>query len=205
MDPDRAIEIVQKLADGLSVKSGKAFIQGSVTAQGNSANGSASAGYGNGGGIFITTSYHDDNPPLGVGWGAATLYNDHGTLSSTVSGVAVNGNSAQRWGGGVYAGVSPPWYGSWPPKNVDEASVTLKNATVQNNTAAQAANVSPFMPAQIAGERVQGGSAVLDFGGTTIGGNAATDIGIYTWDAIAPATAGTVFGALAAPTIAEAP
>jgi len=114
-------------------------------------------------------------------------------------------NEANRWGGGVYAGISPPLYGSIPPKNVVAAQVTLKNATVQNNTAGQAANVSAFMPAQIAGERVQGGAAVLAFGGTTIGGNAATDIGIYTWDSIAPATVGTVYGALAAPTITEAP
>jgi hypothetical protein len=105
----------------------------------------------------------------------------------------------------VYSGISPPWYGSWPPKNLDKAQVTLKNAAVQDNTAFHAANVSTLMPAQVAAERVQGDAAVLDFGGTTISGNAATDIGIYTWDSVAPTTVGTAFGTLAAPTIAEAP
>jgi hypothetical protein len=61
------------------------------------------------------------------------------------------------------------------------------------------------MPAQIAAERVQGGGAVLDFGGTTISGNATTDIGIYTRNSIASGTAGTVFGVLAAPIITESP
>lgn len=188
---------------GLSVKSAKAFVQGTLTVQGNMASGTALDGYGNGGGIFVTTSYYDDF--IGAGFGAALLYNEHGYLSSTVSGSTITGNTANRWGGGIYAGISPPWYDSVPPKNLNGARVTLKNATVQNNIALRAASVSPLMPAQITGERVGDGAAVLDFGGTTISGNATTDIGIYTLDSIAPATAGTVFGTLAAQTIAEPP
>ena len=89
--------------------------------------------------------------------------------------------------------------------NMDEAKVTLKNATIENNTALRAAVVSTFLPAQIAGERVGTGAALLDFGGTTIAGGATRDIGIYTWDSIAPTTAGTVFASLSASSIAEAP
>jgi hypothetical protein len=184
---------------GLSVKSGKAFVQGSLTIQGNKANGNAAEFYGNGGGAFVTTSVYDDSWATGAGWGAATLYNDHGEILSIVSGVTITGNEARRWGGGVYAGISPPWYGSVPPKNVDEAKVTLKNATVENNMALRPTNKSPLMPSQIASERVGDGAAVLDFSGTSINGNPVDDIGIYLWDSMVPLTTGTAFGSLPVP------
>jgi hypothetical protein len=74
---------------------------------------------------------------------------------------------------------------------------------VQSNTAHQSTNESPLMPSQIASERVQGSSALLNFNSTDISGNATTDIGIYLWDSIVPGTEGTFFKALAAPTITE--
>ena len=190
---------------GFSVKSGRAFIQGAIAIQGNTADGASADGYGNGGGVFVTTSYYDDNPPFGAGWGAATLYNEDGFLSSTIFGVTVTGNRANRWGGGVYAGISPPWYGSVPPKNLDAAMITFKYAAVQGNVAFRAANISSFKPAQIAAERIQGDAAVLAFDGTTVSGNGTTDIGIYAWDSIEPTMVGTVFGTLAVTNILEVP
>lgn len=198
---------------GLSVKSGRAYIEGATLIQGNSAVGAVAAGYGNGGGIFVTTSYYDDNPfipggdPLGAGFWAAIVYGEQGFIQSLANGVSITGNSATRWGGGLYAGLSDPWHndGPVPPRNLDNAKVTVKNASILNNTAGLRTRRSALLPAQVAAERVQGNGTILDFGGTTIGGAVATDIGIYTWDSIAPA-AGTVFlPSLAATWVNEVP
>lgn len=70
----------------------------------------------------------------------------------------------------------------------------------------QAAKKSPLLlPAQIAVERVQGDSAILDFSNASISGNATTDIGIYAWDSVIPTRDGIVFGTLAETYLAEAP
>lgn len=155
---------------GLSVKSGSAYVGTDATIEGNVASGNAAAGYGNGGGVFVTTSYHDDLPIIGAGWGAATVYDNHGFLFALGTGINVRENEAARWGGGLYAGISPPWYDILPPKNVDHALVTLKFATVQNNICGLPTNKSQLKPAQIAAERLQPmPPAVLDFSNTTIG------------------------------------
>jgi hypothetical protein len=81
--------------------------------------------------------------------------------------------------------------------------ITLMGANIHTNTALQAANESPLKPAQIAAERVKDNLANLNFKDTNISGDSTTDIGIYLWDSIVPYTEGTIFGALAAPTITE--
>jgi hypothetical protein len=187
---------------GISIKSGRAFFSGNLEFEGNNANGSAVDGYGNGGGVFVTTSYHDDKRRFGAGWGAATLYDCHGEIWSSSSDVFISKNRANCWGGGLYVGISPPWYGSSTRKG-NLAMITLMGANIHTNTALQAANESPLKPAQIAAERVKDNLANLNFKDTNISGDSTTDIGIYLWDSIVPYTEGTIFGALAAPTITE--
>jgi hypothetical protein len=169
-------------------------------------------GYGNGGGIFVTTSVYDDGWKQ-PGWGAATLYGEHGYLECTSTSVAITGNTARRWGAGLYVGISPAFYTAGTTTgNYDPALAALKGATVRGNTASQPAAVAPLYPSQIAAERV--GSiippyndllfgAVLDFGGTSVSGNATTDVGIYLLQAASPAMTGTTFSSLASETVNE--
>jgi hypothetical protein len=170
---------------GLSVKSGSAVIQGALVVRNNSATGKAADGYGNGGGILVTTSFHDDAPPTGAGWGAATLYAENGTLTSSSSSVQISDNRANRWGGGLYAGISTVLYSPFDSNGAyDTARVELQNATVANNVASATAALSGKYPSQIAVERVDKMpghllEASLVFGGTTVTGDASRDIGYY--------------------------
>jgi hypothetical protein len=195
---------------GLSIKSGKAFVLGRLSVIGNKANGWAADYFGNGGGIFVTTSYYDDSPLIGAGWGASVLWNEMGYITNSLSSdVKIANNTANRWGGGVYAGISRPWHEVLPPpepKHFAEAKVVFKNAMIKDNKALFPNRTTMlWYPAQVAGERVGGAGAVLDFSGASISGNFKYDIGIYTWDSIAPVTVGTIFGPLAINTCAEFP
>ncbi len=210
---------------GLSVKSAKAYVLGSMTIQGNKAQGAFINGYGNGGGIFVSTSYYDEpddewRPSRLAGRLAARLYDDHGYLAlMTMQGFhAVNivSNHAARWGGGVYVGISDPWYGSNAPANYAESKVVLSLASIKCNTAGMLASISKKIPAQFAAEKVQdacstpywggaipgvpipiSGSPVLDLSGTQLDGATVTDIGVYLLDSIVPLSNGaTTFGSL---------
>ena len=187
---------------GLSVKSGIASLDNEGFIAGNVASGSSIAGYGNGGGIFVTTSLYDDDPPLGAGWGAATLYAAHGSLTCSSDSLTIANNVASRWGGGVYVGLSPPWYG---PNRSDTALVQLRMATIQDNLAHSPANASSLLPSQVAAEKV--GALILpaqlDFTATSISGNSTNDIGIYTLKSDTPVVTGISWGALATQTLAQ--
>jgi hypothetical protein len=104
---------------------------------------------------------------------AALLYADDGTLVSSSADVTVEDNSAQRWGGGVYAGLPLPgcYAGS---------RVTLDSAIVRLNLAATSVldGAVSLSPSQITGERILGGS--MSFNATRVtGANPLADIGLY--------------------------
>lgn len=190
----------------LSVKSGNAYLAGTITMQTNAAMGSAVSGYGNGGGIFVTTSFHDDAPVIGAGWGAATLWG-HGLVQSTAATMTISHNTAARWGGGVYVGLSNPWYGD---ANVSASKVTLPGSGILQNQAGMMANGSSLFPAQVAFERVQSDiltppfwSAEASASGSTIEGSPTTDIGVYMLDAIFVNTNNCVFNNLAEEVVSE--
>ena len=188
---------------GLSAKSGCIIVQGNaaVAVSGNKAEGIAANGYGNGGGIFITTSRHDDfiiDWPPGAGHGAAMVFGEDGFFSSQSSNLSIEDNAAKRWGGGLYAGISPPWYFiASNSGNYNEASVTFNHGSISGNTCEtpEKATSSSFMPSQITAECVLGSSAVLDFGDASIIGNATTltDIGIYLYLSKMPSISYTIF------------
>ena len=188
---------------GLSIKSGKAYLSGSVQINENLAFGSSTYGYGNGGGVFITTSYHDD--ALGAGTGAAFLYGEHGYLYAVGTGVQITDNTCSRWGGGVYAGISPPWYGSGV--NYDAATVILDGTFVSGNTANAEESGGGYHPSQIASERVQNeafATALLSYQNCSLSGNLMNDIGVYAKTSISPVTNNTSFSSLAV-TVKESP
>jgi len=183
---------------GLSAKSGRIYIEdvASVVVNGNRAEGSTANGYGNGGGVFVTTSRHDDAffweeaiPFLegGAGNGAAYVFKEDGVFSSSSPNLLIYGNIAYGWGGGLYVGISPPWYYVRSISgNKNNASVVLENGTVSDNTCIKLSTKSPqYTPAQIAAERVAGSKASLVFNGAKVSGRVPLgDIGIYTLDSI---------------------
>lgn len=189
---------------GLSVKTGDAHIYGSILVDYNTASGSAIDGFGNGGGVFITTSRWDDTGFIGPDWGGAYVYGADGYFQTHAGVVTINVNAANRWGGGVYGGISPVW------GHEANAVIVLVSADVFDNTAGRRGSITALFPAQLAGEHLKypvGGSlstqAQLKFDDTMISGNAASDIGIYTIDSVVPSTVGTTFGTLASPVVAE--
>jgi Concanavalin A-like lectin/glucanases superfamily/Immunoglobulin domain len=194
---------------GLSVKSGRAYFDVAVNITGNWAFGSPADGYGNGGGVFVTTSVWDD-PVGGPGWGAATVYQEQGWLSGNFLSSTIEGNTASRWGGGIYAGISPPWYNPpWYGPAYDAAKVSPLFCTIRNNMALANANGRTLAPSQVAGERLahtgSGTDALLDLTGASISGSS-LDIGIYGWDSVAPISSGVVWGAsLGAQVISDCP
>ena len=201
---------------GLSVKNGCIIVQDNslVVISSNKALGVAANGYGNGGGVFVTTSRHDDNlwweelwGDGGAGNGAAATFEEEGIFSSDSINLSVNNNTANRWGGGLYAGISPPW---WYIRNVPgipnnaKSFVRLINGRVSGNECKTSANTSPYMPSQIAAERVNGAGAILDFCKTRVSGRGTgTDIGLYTYDSIFPVWMGITFSSLATWTLQE--
>lgn len=78
---------------GISVKSARTDLSGTVTVGGNMALGNAAAGWGNGGGVYATTAAYEGNGSV------ATLYQDEGTIVGPSTGVLIRNNLASRWGG----------------------------------------------------------------------------------------------------------
>jgi hypothetical protein len=104
-----------------------------------------------------------------------------------------DGKTATRWGGGLYAGISPRWYHT--PilifNNYNDASVVLREGKIHRNgcetSAVGSTNPNTKFPAQIAVERVRGFDAGLDFRFIDLLGRiAGEDIGIYAHDSITP-------------------
>jgi hypothetical protein len=116
-------------------------------------------------------------------------------------------NTANRWGGGVYAGLSPPWYSNWAPPFTINKSMTpvfLVDGRLSGNICHAPAQASSFRPSQIAMEQIAATLVGLNFNLTEIiGGTAGEDIGVYTCDSIAPSTVGTIFTSVAADVVQE--
>ena len=170
---------------GLSVKSGDVDVFGGpdypVTIRENSTLLTGSPSYGNGGGVYVTTSRFDDF--CGAGHGAAFVWG-HGSLnlSDGASGpvgrhVVVMHNEAKRWGGGVYAGLLPGLTGDIFDLFPSWAGYADVTAFVAMNVAVVAAAATPGLkPANLVIERST--PSWCDFGGCHLVG-LATDIGIY--------------------------
>ena len=101
-------------------------------------------------------------------------------------------NFANRWGGGLYVGLSPAWYElpGGAPTRCDPANISLLSASITMNESGFAGNQTSLKPSQIATERVAeylypagpaGFDAKLDFLNSSISGNQTTDIGVYVW------------------------
>lgn len=147
---------------GLSVKSGRCIITADsalgeeVLITGNAAQGNQAQGVGDGGGICITSSGFDPEDAW-VGIGAAILYGP-GTLriaANPSSYVSVTSNSAARWGGGLYAGLSMAQFSA---KESTLAYFSFHNGRVETkcefrmNTARETAEADSLFPSQIAFE-----------------------------------------------------
>lgn len=161
----------------LSVKSGRLYLDGNVFLSGNVANGAAVDGYGNGGAFFVTSSLFDDLYPA-PGSAAALLYDEHGFLSRLSGQVQVIGNSANRWGGALYAGISDPWIKQEIVEDPSErcsSNISLPGALLENNSAGMAVLPTLPVPAHVAFEYVNGS---LNLSETAIIGNGTNDIGI---------------------------
>ena len=166
---------------GLSVKSADALLSETVSISDNHANGDSTAGWGNGGGIYVTTSRFDG---MAVEL-AAALYNNEGHLTSDSSGVTIEGNTASRWGSGVYVGAS---WSTW-----SSPYVHFCNATVQSNTRGKSIMYyeTELWPSQIAAEYATycpsdptTFNATLNFDHTIVRGSGTPpvrDIGEYHW------------------------
>ena len=162
----------------LSVKSGRLYLDGDVLLSGNSANGEAIDGYGNGGALFVTSSLFDDMPPMGAGSAAALLYEEHGFLSRISGQLQVLGNSANRWGGALYAGISDPWIKQEIVENPSErcaSHVSLTDAELEGNSAEKTVFPTLYVPAHVAFEYVNG---PLSLSGSSIVGDGTNDIGV---------------------------
>jgi hypothetical protein len=156
---------------GLAVKSARADLNGTVTIRQNSASGTAASGWGNGGGIYVTTCAFEGHDGT-----AAWTYSSDGEIFCSSSGVSVTGNTANRLGGGLCAGI-PNIGGAGTHVQMDGASVGLNVAPgiVLHLSALRSAS-------QIATENVNLGvmTPLLQFMGTTVTGiSPATDIGIF--------------------------
>jgi hypothetical protein len=109
-------------------------------------------------------------------------YYSDGAVYSTSSGVTISQNQAARWGGGLYAGWSVPSEFAGTVAHLDNANITLNQASLA------AIGVTLF-PSQVATEQasydgcgVSGcvWNADLSFQGTILTGFPnSTDIGIY--------------------------
>ena len=162
----------------LSVKSGRVYLDGNILFSSNSAVGASIDGYGNGGALFVTSSLFDDLPPMGAGSAAALLYEEHGFLSRISGQVQVDGNSANRWGGALYAGISDPWIKQEIIEDPSErcaSHVSLTDAELVGNSAGMAVLPTLPVPAHVAFEYVNG---PLDLSWTSITGNGTNDIGV---------------------------
>lgn len=184
---------------GVSIKSGRLEIAGHLNVVENGFTNSPAIGNGNGGGLYVTTSYHDDGWPKGAGFRAAQLYDDDGTVVSSPGMVRIAKNTATRWGGGVYVGLT-----SLLPYDLFHrdcyAFVSLTGATIAENHAIQSSLHETGSPSQVCLERFSGADPPLAANGgrvilldSSIVGNEQDDIGIYSLDAPPAITNGIQF------------
>ena len=196
---------------GISVKSGRLEVIGHLDIVENGFTNTPTAGNGNGGGLYVTTSYHDDGWPFGAGFRAAQLYDDDGTVASSPGMVRIANNSATRWGGGVYVGLTPLLPYELFHRDC-HAFVSLLGATITENNAMQASMYESGVPSQVCLERFTGANPPLAGNGgrvilidASIVGNDQNDIGIYSFDAPPAITNGVQFLHVLYQTLADDP
>ena len=134
------------------MKSGSLSFYDHVRIRSNQARGPSAAGHGNGGGIFVTTSWFDEI--VGAGSGAAWLFESDGTIYvEEGSDVRVENNWASRWGGGLFGGVTPGVYNlqlvPFAHSYVD-GYASLMGATFSSNVCETVCQSSSWLPAQVA-------------------------------------------------------
>ena len=188
---------------GISVKSGRLSILGSLIVEGNSFTNTPVSGNGNGGGVYVSTSYNDDGWPSGAGYRAAELYREDGTVVMLPGMLTLCDNSAVRWGGGLYVGI-PPTTPTEELHRKAKCCVILQGATIDGNSAAAQASTSTAHPSQICLERLvideqhpmspDCGRVMLHNSFVTGGGG--NEIGAYSFDAHSAVTNNTSFTCL---------
>ena len=177
---------------GISSKSANIRINGNTRIVRNTASGDTSLYHGNGGGVFVSTSAYDD--ALGAGWGAAKIYGD-GSFTRAAGQLVISENTAEGWGGGLYAGIVYPLYMLEDPQipNMCYSTITLSNATVSNNICRTPVFDSSHFPSQLVFERMAGHPSPISFDSVVIDGNAFQDIGIFFLESALPSLNGVTF------------
>ena len=178
---------------GISTKSAQVQLAGALVT-GNQARGLSTSGWGNGGGLYVTTCWYEGG---GV---AAALYLDDGTLSCSGAGALLQQNTANRFGGGIYIGIYDPGLPGGSAR-LDAARVDLTMQNVVSNTAFGRISDAGYLasPSQIATENVQA-CAPPRVAGPTLGFNVTLiqgalpliDIGIYQTNSV-PITGGPAY------------
>lgn len=156
------------------------------------ASGDTSLYHGNGGGVFVSTSAYDD--VAGAGWGAAKIYGD-GSLTRTAGHLEISENTAEGWGGGLYAGIVYPLYMLEDPQipSMCYSTITLSNATVSNNVCRTRVFDSTCFPSQLVFERMAGPPSPVSLDSVVVDGNAFHDIGILFLESALPSLNGVTF------------
>jgi len=177
---------------GISSKSANIRFNGNTRIVRNTASGESSLYHGNGGGVFVSTSAYDD--AAGAGWGAAKIYGD-GSLTRTDGHLVIAENTAEGWGGGLYAGIVYPLYMLEDPQipSFCYSTVALSNATVSNNVCRTRVFGSTCFPSQLVFERMAGPASPVSFDSVVIDGNAFQDIGILFLESALPSLNGVTF------------
>ena len=183
---------------GISIKSGRAMIYGNCQISQNQALGSAGEGQGNGGGVYVSSSEWDEL--FGAGSGAAMVYQESGYFFSDEGSVLFEHNHANRWGGGVFAGLTPTLYNHPLVPAVPvyiPTRLSLSNSSFTQNTCSAPCEGSQLNPEAIACARVQGQNASVALSNVSISGNSMSTIGLYLYDSIQPSLTSCQFSNVA--------
>ena len=181
---------------GISSKSANIRLNGDTRIVRNTASGNSSLYHGNGGGVFVSTSAYDDVG--GAGWGAAKIYGD-GSLTRIDGHLEIAENTAEGWGGGLYAGIVYPLYmleDSQIP-SFCYSTVALSDTTISNNVCRTLYFGSTCFPSQLVFERMAGPPSPVSLDSVVIHGNASNDIGILFLESALPSLNGVTFRNLA--------
>ena len=185
---------------GISIKSGKLLGYGTLAIQGNGFTNQPTTGNGNGGGLFVTSSFNDDGWPAGAGYRAAELYQDDGTVSFATTSLQISDNHAIRWGGGIYVG-TPPSTPDTSMRKLPSCFLSITDATISHNHAGTVVPSNNAYPSQICMERMavdpvhplssDAGRVLIS--DSSIVGNGLGEIGVYSFNAPAAITNSTFF------------
>ena len=104
-------------------------------------------------------------------------------------------NTAEGWGGGLYAGIIYPLYMLEDPllPSMCYSTITLSNVTVSNNICRTPVFDSTCFPSQLVFERMAGQPSPISFDFVVIDGNEFRDIGILFLESALPSLNGVTF------------